>query len=288
MGTRESTSQTKTWYKILLADLPETAELSFDLDDTSEGFLEFVISSNFELGVVVQDNNGRYAGWLEVTGIRFDYEFYGPGDLPTSHDYGYYICHIDVDLHTLPESGGNTINGIFGIYTLKNSPASLIGSSVTTPSAAYIPEWTFMLCDFTHFRVYIDWDVGIDFDIFGDGDGILDIELFPDVDISIGANVMVDYWWNSQTVIEIDHIPLPPPFPFLYCWMDGSITLNEHPDYIENKPIHLLPVTTLAAVTLDIDADWSVEYGVTLNIQIDMTIDVPGFHRFSDHCDPTP
>jgi len=70
--------------------------------------------------------------------------------------------------------------------------------------------------------------------------------------------------------------------------MDGSITLNEHPDYIENKPIHLLPVTTSSAVRLDLDADWNVEYVITLNIKISMTVDVPGFHRFSDHCDPTP
>ena len=170
-----------------------------------------------------------------------------------------------MDIHTLPETGGNAINGILGIYTLKDNPANLIGSTVTTPSAAYIPEWTFMLCDFTHFKVYIDWDVGIDFSIFGDGDGELDIELFPTVSISIGANMMVDYWWNSQYKLDIPHIPLVPPPPFLYCWMDGSITINEHPDYIENKPIHLLPVTTLAAVTLDIDADWDVEYVVTLH-----------------------
>jgi hypothetical protein len=287
IGTRDTTSLTKTFYKFLLTDLPETAELSFDLDDTTEGFLEFAISSNFELGVVVQDNNGRYAGWIELTGIRFDYEFYGPGELDTTHDIGYYITRIDVDIHTLPEGGSNEINGIFGIYTLKNNPANLIGPALSAPDAAYIPEWTFMLCDFTHFRILVDWEVGISFNILSDSSGLLEIELFPTISIETGFRPVIDYWWNSQYVVDIPHIPLPPFPPFVYIWMDGSITLNEHPDYIENKPIHLIPITTLAAVEISLDADWDVEYVVTLNIEIDMTIDVPGLHRFSDHCDPS-
>jgi hypothetical protein len=183
IGTRESTSQTKTWYKFLLANLPETAELSFDLDDTTDGFLEFDISSNFELGVVVQDNNGRYAGWVELTGIRFDYEFYGPGDLASSYTVGYYITRIDVDIHTLPEGSDNAINGIFGIYTLKNNPADLINPAFTAPDAAYIPEWTFMLCDFTHFRILVDWDVGISFSVASATSGTLEIGLFPTISI---------------------------------------------------------------------------------------------------------
>jgi hypothetical protein len=69
--------------------------------------------------------------------------------------------------------------------------------------------------------------------------------------------------------------------------MDGSITLNKNPDYIENKPIHLIPITTLAAVKISISADWEVVAVITLNIDVDMVIDVPGFHKFSDHCDPS-
>jgi hypothetical protein len=197
-GTRDTTSQTLNWKKFLLADLPESAELSFDLDSIHEGFLEFVISSNFEIGVVIQQNNARYAGWIEVTGIRFDYLFFGPGDLPTSYDIGYYITRIDIDIHTLPWPGGNEINGIFGIYTLKNNPDDLAGPALAAPAMAYIPEWTFMLCDFTQFAVFVDWDVGI---TLRTAPAELDIGLFPTVAIVLDFSIVLDFWWNEAHTI---------------------------------------------------------------------------------------
>ncbi len=51
--------------------------------------------------------------------------------------------------------------------------------------------------------------------------------------------------------------------------------------------MHLLPFTTLAAVDINLDADWYPIVAV-LYIEMDMTINVPGFHNFGDHCDPTP
>jgi hypothetical protein len=292
LGTRDTTSQTLAWKKFLLADLPETADLSFDLDDIHEGFLEFVISSEFEIGVAIQENNGRYAGWIEVTGIRFDYLFFGPGDLATTHDIGYYIARIDIDIHTLPEMGGNTINGIFGIYTLKNNPDDLIGPAFGAPGVAYIPEWTFMLCDFTNFEFFVDWDVGIDFDILDadDEDGLIEIELLPIIGFEAGFRPVIDYWWNDNHEINLPLLPFPPPpVPpvFVTTLIDGKVTLNEYPDYIENSPIHLLPWTSLGALDINIDAIW-IPVPPVLTIIIDMTINVPGFHDFGDHCDPTP
>jgi hypothetical protein len=279
-GTRDTTSQTLNW------------TLSYDLDDIHEGFLEFVISSNFEIGVVIQQSNARYAGWMEVTGIRFDYLFFGPGDLPTTYDIGYYITRIDIDIHTLPWPGGNDINGIFGIYTLKNNPADLVGPALAAPPNAYIPEWTFMLCDFQQFAVFVDWDVGI---TLRSAPAELDIGLFPTVAIVLDFSLVVDFWWNEAHTINLGTIGVV-PFPFPYARIDGTIELNPHPDYIENSPMHLLPFAGGPLVTFALDdSAWEFHLahlnpleGPHWHIPLTLSINVPGTHNFGDHCDPTP
>jgi hypothetical protein len=292
LGTRETTSQTLTWYKFLIADLPEEMDLSFDLEDISEGFLEFVVSSNFEVGVAIQNLNARYAGWIELTGIRFDYLFFGPGDLPSSYDIGYYITRIDIDIHTLPWPGSNEINGIFGIYTLKNNPDDLVGPAFEAPDVAYIPEWTFMLCDFTQFALFVDWDVGI---TIRSAPAELDIGLFPTVAIVLDFSIVLDFWWNEAHTINlgtIGGVPFPPP----YARIDGTIELNPIPDYIQNSPIHILPFASSGIVTFALDdSAWTFHLahlnpieGPHWHIPLTLSINVPGAHNFGDHCDPTP
>jgi hypothetical protein len=288
-GTRDTTSQTLTWYKFLLADLPESAELSFDLDSISEGFLEFVISSNFEIGIAIQDSNARYAGWIELTGIRFDYLFFGPGDLPSSYDIGYYITRIDIDIHTLPWPGGNDINGIFGIYTFKNNPDDLVGPAFGAPAAAYIPEWTFILCDFTQFALFVDWDVGISIDA---APPELEIGLFPTVVVVLDFSLVVDYWWNSAHTINLGTIGIV-PFPPPYAHIDGTIELNPVPDYTENSPIHILPFADTGIITMALDdSTWEFHLGhlwppELIHWHIPLTLEI-NVHDFGDHCDPTP
>jgi hypothetical protein len=281
IGTRSPTSQSLTWYKFLLADLPESAELSFDLDDTTAGFLEFDISSNFEVGLAIQASNGRYAGWIELTGIRFDYEFYGPGELPSSYDIGYYIVRIDIDIHTLPWPGGNDINGIFGIYKFKNNPEDLVGPGFGAPATAYIPDWTFILCDFTQFAVFVDWDVGISIDT---APPELEIGLFPTVAVVLDFSLVVDYWWNTAHTINLGTIGIV-PFPPPYAHIDGTIELNPTPDYTENSPIHILPFADTGIITMDLDDDdWEFHLGHLWppelshwHIPLTLSIDVPGF-----------
>ncbi|TLZ72563.1 MAG: hypothetical protein E6K10_02215 [Methanobacteriota archaeon] len=290
-GTRSPTSQTQGWKKFLVKDLPSSASLVFNFGSVN-GVADFTISNTFEVGFAIQEANKRYAGWVQVTGLHFDYHLHGPGSHSTSYDIGYFIAHVHVDLHTVPSN--TAINGILGIYNLKAGPAPLTTSPPTTPANAYIPEWSFMLINFKQFLLDILWDIGVSF--FSDGD-ILKIGLFPSVTLVADFSIVVDYWWNSGFTIDLPFLLLPiPPTPSpclgapLPWFLDGSIHLNPVPDYTENHQIHLLPWTH--AFELEFDMSGSVGFDCfdppSWQVDVNLDVNIAGFHGPGDHGDPSP
>jgi hypothetical protein len=299
-GQHDSTSLTSSYMKILLQDVPVSVFIDYNFT-AREGFFDFIASSIWQMGYLNQGGNNRYVGWLQMQSLHFDYSFALPGEEPADSlsgydwSWGYRIFRLDTTLEAI----GADADGILGIYNLKPGLDNL--DDGTPPRASeYIPQWTFILDDFHIFDIHILWDVGIGID-FGsisiDWDEFsIDVNapsvavlILPNIDILADFNLIADFWWNSQIAESVG--PLKIPFPVLSFTFAGSLTINEVKDYVDQRPIHLWGPLTADPVIFDwhwdFDADWEWDPpAVNLQITVDITIDVPGFHRMGDH--PTP
>jgi hypothetical protein len=301
-GQHDSTSLTSEYIKLLLQNVPASVSIDYEFGDR-DGFFDFVASSVWELGLLNQDGNTRYIGWISMQSLHFDYSFALPGEEPAdpgSNDiyWGYRIFRLDSTLDAI----GADADGVLGIYNLESGLDNL--DSGTPPRASeYIPQWTFILDNFDVLEVHILWDVGVGIDLGGfdfewDPPSLsidppsVDVDLLPSISISADFYLMMDIWWNDQVTWTSPTITIP-IWPVFFNF-GASLTINEVKDYVNQNPIHLWPLTTLDAIDLDWDwdSDWSVRWegpvpvGFDADITVDLTIDVPGFHRMGDHQTP--
>jgi len=302
-GQHDSTSLTSEYMKLLFQDVPSSVSIDYDFGDRN-GFFDFIASSVWQLGYLNQDGSNRYVGWLRLQSLHFDYSYALPGEEPSSFDgydfaWGYRIFRLDSTLDAWPVDA----DGVLGIYNLESGLDSL--DSGTPPRASeYIPQWTFILDNFDYFAIHILWDVGIGINrgsISVDWEEVsVDIDppsvyvgLFPSIDIVADFNLIADFWWNDQVVVSTGSIPIQ-PIPPVTVDLEASLTVNEVKDYVNQNPIHLWGPHTADPITFstdwgsDVDWEWwgPIPVGVNISITVDLTIDVPGFHRMGDH--PTP
>ena len=110
---------------------------------------------------------------------------------------------------------------------------------------------------------------------------------FPNMDITADFNLIVDFWWNDQVTASLGPIGFVIPIiPVIYVEFSASFTINAVKDYVDQNPIHLWGPWTSDPVifSCDWDSDWDcyVVY-FEADVSVDLTIDVPGFHRTGDH-----
>ncbi len=298
-GQHDSTSLTSRYMKLLFQDVPVSVFIDYNFTDR-EGFFDFIASSIWQMGYLNQDGSNRYVGWLQLQSLHFDYSFALPGEEPADFDgydwdWSYRIFRLDTTLDAI----GADADGVLGIYNRKSGLDPL--DSGTTPRASeYIPQWTFILDDFDIFDIHILWDVGVginfggieidwtEFSIDVEAPSV-DVLVLPSISIFADFHLIADFWWNNQIVEVLG--PILIPFPVLSFTFNGSLTINEVKDYVNQRPMHLWGPLTASPIIFSwgwgFDADWIWEPpSVNLKINVDLTIDVPGFHRMGDH--PTP
>ncbi len=297
-GQHDSTSLTSEYMKLLFQDVPASVTIDYEFGDR-DGYFDFVASSAWQMGYLSQGGGNRYVGWLLLQSVHFDYSFALPGEEPADIgdydlEWGYRIFRLDSTLDAI----GINADGVLGIYNLESGLDALdIG---TLPrSSEYIPQWTFILDNFNIFEIHILWDVGIGISTgsISASDGSLSIDppsvgvkLLPSISIVADLNLMVDYWWNDQVTHSLGPIGIViPVIPVCYLELGASLTINSVKDYVDQNPIHLWGSTGADPVIFD--WTWSKDWAFYVvyfeaSINVDLTIDVPGFHRMGDH--PTP
>ncbi len=285
-GPHETMSQTNGFTKVVLRNVPASASLDYVFGNRV-GHADFVASSPWEAGVLVQDGGTRYVGWLALQSLHFDYSFALPGEESCSlggFDIGFCYRIFRFDSHL--EALSTTADGILGIYDRSGS-LSPLSDSTAPRSTEYIPEWMFTLDNFSKITAHALWDVGIGITI-ANGSASAAISLFPTVTVVLGANLDIDFFWNSQVVWNpsVFHFPFPVPL-CIETDIGVNFTINTVKDYVDQNPIHLWPNTGASPIVWTgpslvssggpnpICGDW--------HLTLTAAIDVPGFHRFPDH-----
>jgi hypothetical protein len=291
IGPHDTTSQTTKFTKLVLADVPSSVELDYNFAST-EGFLDFVASGVWEAGILYQKSGKRYVGWLQMQSLHFDYSYALPGTESCTFGMDFEFCYRVFRLDTTLDAYPGDADGIFAIYDRESNPETLIGGGPAPSSNEYIPEWAFILKNFDIVDIHVLWDVGAGIDI-SPFDVV--VSVFPHVAISADFQIMVDYFWNSQEYLEgsIDNFPFPLlPLPCVLTDFTASLTLNTIKDYRDQKPIHLWP---LHFGDSPVDPGWNSGWSKGPTFEkpcrdweffVDVTVDVPGFHRFHDHLTP--
>jgi hypothetical protein len=286
--------------KLLFQDVPSSVSIDYSFGNR-DGFFDFVASSIWQMGYLSQDGSDRYVGWLRMQSVHFDYSFALPGEESADFSgydlsWGYRIFRLDSTLDAI----GAQADGVLGIYNLQSGLDPL--NSGTPPRASeYIPQWTFILNDFDIFAIHILWDVGVgvslgSISVDWDSASIdidppsIDVKILPSISIVADFNLIADFWWNDQVYETLGPIPILPT-PIISVDLGASLTINKVKDYVDQNPIHLWGPVTASPVEFDMSWDWSASWewippSVNIDVNVGLTIDVPGFHRMADH--PTP
>ena len=191
-------------------------------------------------------------------------------ELPSAWELFSAEVGIDNDADD-PNIEGNVdkpgVSGFLAMYTLTANPESLDPTGPAPGSGEYLPNITLMLKDFREAslesRVLLDPvspNIGSLFPALGVLPFQLDL-ILADLD----GDLFFDYWgmFDFDLTFGIDYpdwVPLD----------DITIGITSSPDYIDNTPLHLLPITGLYATT-EMDFIWTLL----------------GLHDFDiDHWDP--
>jgi len=265
------------------------------------GSLDFTASDPWEVGFLEQSGGKRYAAWLALQSFHFDYDIALPGEEACSvpvvfsvFDWCYRIFRVDTAFLAVD----SVMDAILGIYTLEDGLDNLDSGEVASGDE-YIPEWGFMMDDFESITINAIWDVGIGVSglSFILGIPVVELALLPDIDITLEVGTLVaDYFWNDQ--VSEDPPPLgpfpglPPPLGCGTSIWDVSLKVNTVKDYVNQVPIHLVPIT-VGSLSDGIDtsaSSFSIDFTTTpLCIvpvdaySFDIVIDIPGFHGFGSH-----
>ncbi len=297
MGPHNTQSESTTYTKLLLADVPASVEIDYSFGST-DGFFDFIASSAWEAGILYQKSSGkRYVGYLQLQSLHFDYSFALPGTEDCTFGMDYEFCYRVFRLDTTLDAYPIDADGILGIYDHKGSPDSLIPAGPAPSGGEYIPEWAFILKDFDIIDIHVLWDVGagINIDICCPPDVSIAVNVFPHVSIETDFKVVVDYFWNDQVKLSggLNNFPFPLlPLPCVLTDFSASLTINTIEDYRDQNPIHLWPLH-LGDSPVTFGASLHVTDGPTFEhpcrdwtVALDLTMNVPGFHRFHDHLTP--
>ena len=270
MGPTDPTGLGISFTKLLFVNVPATGSLAWDLHTRSSGFFEFLVSSEFEFGIVRQESSGtRYVAYVKMSSLHLIYSIRLPGEGPCSGSYDvcYPILHVHIDLHT----HGGPVNGIFGIYERKGSLLALTppGPSPTNPD--YVPLWTFTLAGFTYFTLNIDWDAGFSISLEWCGPIPcwidVDVTILPVISFGTDLNPWIDFWWNDNVGDSTSVVGIT----FYY-----QINVA---DYTNSDPVDLFPVTGLYADGPSLNVDLT-------EIKAGIDFELHGLHQQSDHPNP--
>jgi hypothetical protein len=246
--------------RFVMKDVPSDVHIFWGFGFPN-GSANFDASNEFELLFLAQDGGTRLVGALELEDLQlgyevgldvhFDVDWFGP--IPTELALNIITAKAGIDnsvddsnIGADPSKPG--VDGFFATYDFENAPSPLDGG-VNPDGGEYVPGATFMMKDFREFSLEL-----------GFGVEIIPVLLEPEIDLEINlvGSFLFDFWageLNLATNFDGDDAP---EFGFLNV-----------KDYIDNTPIHLVPLGAP-----DFDNLFAAVYTFV------------GFHQFDDHFDP--
>jgi len=296
-GVHNRANLSASMRKAVLQDLPEEVSLEW-LFGNRTGSADFNASSPWELGVLEQTGGKRYAGWVAMQSMHFDYDFALPGEetcnFPGSFniaEFCYRVFRLDATLDAV----GTVLDGMLGIYSL-NTGLETLDSSEVPDGNEFIPDFAFMMDDFDILEVHVLWDVGAAVNgllFLAGGIPIPEFMLAPTVTITLNVGTIVaDFFWNDKVDESlVSGVPLPfffVPNPCPTSIWTVDIKINTVKDYVDQNPVHLFPLagasflddhTTGSYSPPDLVFPCLPPEFITLHI----SFDIPGFHRAVDH-----
>jgi hypothetical protein len=238
--------------RVIMNDTPIWASLNWDFS-LSDGGVLFDSSNEFEVLFLSQSGtSSRIAAGLRLQDISVEWGYGFPldldldwaGPIPYSADLRVFEAHAGI------YSSG--VDGFFSQYDWVGSGDVHALQSGTLPDGGeFVPQFTVLMKDFTEFSIT----------------GGIDVEFFPafgspEVDFTIeGPTGQFAFdFWTTETVDWTTHIG----FPF-----DFDIGFRNVADYINNTPIHIIPLG-----------------GLDFDIIEDFVFTFQGFHGYGSHFDP--